>query len=122
MTRKIVYWVSTSLAAASLLMALTYLSGSEQVVEGFASAGWPQLLRVVLGIAKPAAAIVLLLPGLALAKEWAYAGAAYTWIMASLSAHATSEGSIWLMPLGLLALLAVSYATRPESRKVKAAA
>ena len=42
MTRKIVYWVSTSLAAASLLMALTYLSGSEQVVEGFASAGWLQ--------------------------------------------------------------------------------
>ena len=77
MVRKIVYWSSTALVSAMLLMSLSYLTGSEQVVSGFTRSGYPQHLRIVLGIAKPAAAIVLLLPGLALVKEWAYAGAAY---------------------------------------------
>ena len=40
-----------------LLMSLTYLTGSEQVVSGFAKEGYPQHLRIVLGVAKPAAAI-----------------------------------------------------------------
>jgi hypothetical protein len=48
---------------------LTYLSGNAEVVAGFAKAGYPQHLRIVLGIAKPIAAIVLLLPGFALLKE-----------------------------------------------------
>ena len=34
MTRKIAYWASTALVAVSLLGALTYLTGSEQVVLG----------------------------------------------------------------------------------------
>ena len=78
MVRKIVYWISTGIASLMLMFALSYLTGSEQVVSGFAKAGYPQHLRIVLGVAKPAAAIVLLLPGFALLKEWAYAGAAIT--------------------------------------------
>jgi hypothetical protein len=101
-----------------LLFALSYLTGSEQVVSGFAKAGYPQQLRIVLGIAKPAAAVVLLLPGVALLKEWAYAGATFTWIMASISAYSSEEGAIWIMPLVLLVLLAVSYVTRPVSRRL----
>ena len=117
MARKIAYWTSTGLAALGLLAALSYLSGSEQVVSGFAKAGYPQHLRIVLGIVKPAAAIVLLLPGLALLKEWAYAGAAFTWVMAFISAYTGGEAT-WPMPLVLLALLAVSYVTRPPSRRL----
>ena len=41
MARKIVYWVSTALAAISLLLALSYLTGSEEVVAGFRKAGYP---------------------------------------------------------------------------------
>ena len=117
MARKITYWVTTAIVSASLLMALSYLSGSEEVVSGFAKAGWPQLLRIVLGIAKPTAAIVLLLPGLALVKEWAYACVTFTWIMASLSAYATGE-KVWPVPLVLLVLLVVSYLTRPAGRRL----
>lgn len=69
MVRKIVYWGSTGLVSLALLGSLSYLAGSEQVVSGFTKAGYPQHLRIVLGIAKPAAAIVLLLPGFALLKE-----------------------------------------------------
>ncbi len=73
MARMIAYWGSTALVAVLLLGSLSYLTGSEQVVSGFAKAGYPQHLRIVLGLAKPVAAIVLLVPGLALLKEWAYA-------------------------------------------------
>src|SRR5262245_44082053 len=119
MARKIAYWTSTAIVAVMLLMSLTYLTGSEQVVSGFAKAGYPQHLRIVLGMAKPAAAIVLLLPGLALLKEWAYAGATFAWFMASLSAYMSGEGAqTWTIPLVLLVLLGVSYATRPPNRRL----
>jgi hypothetical protein len=114
--RKIGYWVSTALLALALLGSLTYLTGSEEVVSGFAKAGYPQHLRIVLGFAKPAAAVVLLLPGLPLLKEWAYAGVTFALIMATISAY--SIGDPWYLPLVLLALLIVSYLTRPAGRRL----
>jgi DoxX-like family len=117
MARKIVYWISTVIVGLMLLFALSYLTGNEQVVSGFSKAGYPQHLRIVLGIAKPAAAIILLLPGFALLKEWAYAGAAFTWAMAFLAHYSAGDGvQVWSIPLVLLALLIVSYLTRPPSR------
>ena len=113
-----IYWATTALVAFALLSSLTYLTGGEQVVSGFAKAGYPQHLRIVLGLAKPAAAIVLLLPGLAVLKEWAYAGATFAWVMASISAKLSEPGRIWLAPIALLAFLAVSYVTRPATRRV----
>jgi hypothetical protein len=119
MVRKIAYWGSTSIVAVTLLFALTYLTGNEQVVSGFTKAGYPQHLRIVLGIVKPVAAVVLLLPGFALLKEWAYAGATFAWVMAFISAYSLGEGpQVWILPLGLLVLLAVSYVTRPPSRRL----
>jgi len=119
MGRTIAYWASTAIVSLGLIAALSYLTGSEQVVSGFTKSGYPQHLRIVLGFAKPAAGIVLLLPGLALLKEWAYAGATFTWIMASVSAYASGEGpQVWTIPIVLLALLGVSYATRPASRSL----
>ena len=118
MARKVVYWGSTAIVSLMLLMSLSYLTGSEQVVAGFAKAGYPEHLRIALGLAKPAAAIVLLLPGLALLKEWAYFGAAITWIMASISAYLSGEGPVAAIPLVLLALLIVSYVTRPPARRL----
>lgn len=116
MIRKIAYWSSTAIVGLGLLSALTYLTGNEQVVSGFADSGYPQHLRIVLGIAKPMAAIVLLLPGFALLKEWAYVGAAITWVMAFIAAYANGVGvQIWSLPL---ALLIVSYLTRPASRRL----
>src|SRR5262249_16734484 len=114
MVRKIVYWTSTVIVAVMLLIALSYLTGNSQVVSGFAKAGYPQHLRIILGVAKPAAAIVLLLPGLTLLKEWAYAGAAFAWAMALVAHYSAGDGvQVWGMPLVMLALLIVSYVTRP---------
>lgn len=118
MAQKIVYWVSTAVACLALLGSLTYLTGSEEVVAGFAKAGYPQHLRIVLGIAKPIAAIVLLLPGFALLKEWAYAGVTFALVMATISAYLSEGPAKAILPLALLVLVAVSYFTRPANRRV----
>ena len=118
MPRTIVYWASTAIACLALLGSLSYLTGSEEVVAGFAKAGYPQHLRIVLGIAKPIAAIVLLLPRLALLKEWAYAGVTFALVMATISSYLSEGGVKWILPLALLALVAVSYFTRPPSRRL----
>ena len=118
MARKIAYWISTAVACLALFGSLTYLTGSEEVVAGFAKAGYPQHLRIVLGIAKPAAAVVLLLPGFALLKEWAYAGVTFALVMATISSYLSGEGMKAGLPLVLLVLVAVSYFTRPPSRRL----
>lgn len=118
MAQKIVYWTSTAIACLALLGSLSYLTGSEEVVSGFAKAGYPQHLRIVLGIAKPIAAIVLLLPGFALLKEWAYAGVTFALVMATISAYLSEGGAKAILPLALLALVAVSYFTRPPNRRL----
>jgi hypothetical protein len=121
MVRKIVYWASTGIVAAMLLTALSYLTGNPQVTSGFTKAGYPQHLRIILGIAKPVAAIVLVLPGVALLKEWAYVGAAFAWVMAVVAHYSAGDGvQIWAIPLVLLVLLIVSYMSRPATRRLGA--
>src|SRR6476659_3129095 len=119
MARKIVYWFSTVVACLALFGSLSYRTGSAEVVAGFAKAGYPQHLRIVLGVAKPVAAIVLLLPGFALLKEWAYAGVTFALVMATISGYLSGSGvKDVILPLVLLALVAVSYFTRPANRRL----
>ena len=118
MVRKIAYWGSTGLACLALFGSLSYLTGSEQVVAGFAKAGYPQHLRIVLGIAKPVAAIVLLLPGFALLKEWAYAGVTFALVMAIISGYLSGDVKSWILAPVVLALVVVSYFTRPPNRSL----
>src|ERR1035441_881205 len=100
MGRKVAYWASTGvLAALSLFAAFAYLSGGQQAVEGFAHVGYPQQLRVLLGIAKLLGAITLLVPGLPKLKEWAYAGFTFTWIAATVAHYLAADGPKALMPL-----------------------
>ena len=117
MARTITYWVTTGLVAAmSLFAAFSYLTGNSQAVEGFAHVGYPQQLRVLLGIATLLGAIALVVPGFPKLKEWAYAGFTFAWIAASVAHYLAKDGPKVFMPVILLALLAVSYVTRPASR------
>jgi len=118
MKRSVTYWLTTGLVAAlSVFAALTYLSGSPQAVEGFAHVGYPQQLRIILGIAKLLGAITLVVPSLVRLKEWAYAGFAFAWISAFVAHYSANDGPKAFMPLILLVLLVVSYVTRPASRQ-----
>jgi uncharacterized membrane protein YphA (DoxX/SURF4 family) len=118
MTRKMAYWVSTGLLAAlSIFTAFTYLLGNPQTAQEFAHVGYPQQLRIILGIAKLLGAIALVVPGLAELKEWAYAGFTFAWISAFVAHYLAKDGPIAFIPLILLLLLVVSYATRPATRR-----
>ena len=118
MARKIIYWVSTGLLAAlSVFAAFTYLSGSPQAVQGFAHVGYPQQLRMILGMAKLLGALTLVAPGLPRLKEWAYAGFTFAWISAFVAHYLAKDGPTAFIPLILLVLLFVSYVTRPTSRQ-----
>ena len=117
MARKVMYWVSTGLVAAlSLVAAFTYLAGVPQAVEGFAHVGYPQQLRVLLGIAKLLGVVALVVPGFPTVKEWVYASFTFAWIAAFVAHYLARDGSA-PMPLVLLALLVVSYVTRPPDRQ-----
>jgi uncharacterized membrane protein YphA (DoxX/SURF4 family) len=117
MSRKIAYWGATGLVAlVTLSAAFSYLTNSPQAVENFQHVGYPQQLRVLLGIGKLAGAIVLLLPRLPTLKEWAYAGFTFMWIAATV-AHYLAQDGLFLLPITLLGFLAVSYATRSANRR-----
>jgi uncharacterized membrane protein YphA (DoxX/SURF4 family) len=123
MSRKIAYWGATGLVAIEALFgAFTYLTSAPQAVENFRHVGYPQQLRVLLGIAKLAGPIVLLLPRLPTLKEWAYAGFTFTWIAASVAHYLAGDGALFLMPIALIGLLAVSYVTRSADRRCSAKA
>lgn len=118
MGRKIGYWSTTGLLAAmSLFAAYSYLSGAPQAVEGFARVGYPQQLRVLLGVAKLLGAIALIVPGVPKIKEWAYAGFTFAWISAFIAHYLAHDGPKAFTPLVLLVMLAVSYVTRPTDRQ-----
>ena len=120
MGRKIAYWVSTGLVAAlSLFAAFSYLSGAPQAVQGFAHVGYPQQLRIILGIAKLLGAITLVVPGLAKLKECAYAGFTFAWSSAIVAHYLAKDGPKAFAPL---ILLGISYVTRPASRRIPAVA
>jgi DoxX-like family len=118
MPRKTVYWGATGLVAIEGLFAgLSYLAAAPAAVENFRHVGYPQQLRVLLGIAKLAGAIVLLLPRLPTLKEWAYAGFTFMWVAACVAHVLAEDGALYLLPVALIGVLALSYAMRPPTRR-----
>jgi hypothetical protein len=117
MVRKVVYWLTTGfIGVMGLFAGATYLMGSEEAVTGFAHVGYPQQLRILLGIAKPLGGLALLAPGWPRLKEWAYAGFAFAWI-AAIVAHYLADGpAAAAPPVVFLAVLVASYLTRPAGR------
>ncbi|HEY6944702.1 MAG TPA: DoxX family protein [Candidatus Acidoferrum sp.] len=121
MARIVTYWVTTGLLALmSFLAGFAYLSGGPQAVQGFAHVGYPQQLRIILGIAKPLGGIALLIPGAAKLKEWAYGGFTFAWISAFVAHYLAKDGPVAFMPLVCLVILMISYLTRPASRQCQA--
>jgi uncharacterized membrane protein YphA (DoxX/SURF4 family) len=119
MGRKVTYWVVTGLLAlAALFVGVNYLWGSQQTVQTFAHLGYPQQLRVLLGIAKLLGGIALIVPGLPTLREWAYAGFTFAWIAAAAAHYLAKDGAVAFFPLVLLILLFVSYLTKPASQRL----
>ncbi len=89
--------------------------------ESLSALGYPAYFMSILGAAKLLGVVALAAPGLALVKEWAYAGFTFNLLGAAASHGASGDPiTVILTPLGLLLLGATSYGLRPESRRLSA--
>ena len=113
------YWLATFLVAGELgLGGIWDIAGIPYVRGLVTHLGYPSYFLVLLGTWKVLGAVALLVPRRPLLKEWAYAGAVFTYTGAIVSHLATGYD---LGELGLLAVLTVltvlSWALRPPSRR-----
>jgi len=114
---KIIYWISTGLISAAMLMSsFMYLSKNPELLANFKLLGYPEYFIPMLGTAKLLGAISLLNPWFSKLREWAYAGFAFTFIGAIWSHVATSTP--FVPALVLLVILGVSYFFNTKTEKV----
>lgn len=98
----LIYWISTSLVSAFLLLSsYTYLFNNA-TIEGVKELGFPDYFRIQLAILKIVAALLILLPVVPLqVKEWAYAGVGLFFITA-IVAHVAHKDSIVITIINLV--------------------
>ena len=121
--RLIGFWVLTGLICLSQgASGIMEFLGAESVAGGVAILGYPPYVLYILGFWKLAAVPALLVPGLPLLKEWAYAGLFFVFSGAFVS-HALNGDGIEMLtpPLLALAILIGSYLLRPPSRRLATA-
>ena len=121
-TRTLTYRTSTAITAFVLLSGgVTYLLGAEWAVTGVTALGYPTYLVTILGVWKVLGAVALTVPGFPRLKEWAYAGVAFDLSGAAVS-HLVSGSPAFhvVVPTILLVVAALSWATRPASRRLAA--
>ena len=109
---KVIYWIFTGLMTALLGLGSVFDAVSApEAVAYVTRLGYPAYLVPFLGVAKLAALIVILIPGLPRLKEWAYAGLVIDLVGALYSHIAVGESPGTWAPLSVvLLLIAGSYA------------
>ncbi len=117
--RSAAYWIATAAVVTELGLGGIWDIARIPFVRDLAThLGYPSYFLVLLGTWKVLGAVALLVPRHALLKEWAYAGAFFTYTGAIIS-HLTTGydlGEVGLLAV-LTALTVLSWALRPASRR-----
>lgn len=117
--RTITYWVTTAFVAFIMTISgALAISHTPRFMIALAHLGYPPYFSDLLGVGKLVGVCVLLVPGLAKFKEWAYTGFAITVLSACYSHYQSGDSLMALEPLVTLAALIVSYSTRPAGRRL----
>jgi len=115
----IAYWVTTVIIALELaaggvwdILLIPYVH--DLVVDHL---GYPAYFLVIIGVWKVPGAVVLLVPRFPRLKEWAYAGAFFTYTGAVASHLAVGDVAFALGPAIFGIILLASWALRPATRR-----
>lgn len=117
---RIAYWIVTAAAAVAFAIpGAANLIHAPHIAGDMAHLGYPSYFLTVLGTWKLLAAIAILMPRFARLKEWAYAGMIFDLTGAAFSRAAMHDGPIMVaVPLAIGAVVVVSWALRPPSRRL----
>jgi uncharacterized membrane protein len=119
--RALAYWAATALVAAELGVGGVWdVARTPQVREIVGVLGYPGYFLVILGVWKILGAATLLAPRLPRVKEWAYAGAMFTYTGGIASHLAVRDGHTGEMAIlaGMAVLAVLSWTLRPPARRV----
>ncbi len=119
-TASVSYWIATTLVAiAFLLPGVGNLLHTQQIARDMAHLGYPSYFLTVLGSWKVLGAIAISIPRFPRLKEWAYAGMIFDLTGAAISRAVSGDGVSGIAPpLAIAALVIVSWALRPRSRRL----
>lgn len=119
-SNKISYWIVTGLLASGMLSGgLAQLFHAKWNVDGIMHLGYPIYILNILGTWKILGVLVLVLPGLALLKEWAYAGFFFLMTGAVISHLVSGDGVQGIIAQSIFVLLIIlSWYFRPPNRRV----
>ena len=115
--KRVAYWVCTGFVAFFIGSGgLAYATQVPDVVQGVVALGFPVHFVVLLGVWKVLGSLAILAPGFPVLKEWAYAGIIFD-LTGAASASIATGGEWWHVgaPLSIAALVAASWALRPEA-------
>lgn len=117
---KIIYWIATGwLSLGMVSTAIVQLMHAPEEVTVIQNLGYPVYVLTILGVWKLLGVIAILMPGLPVLKEWAYAGFIFAMSGAMISHFAAGEAFTTTLPALLLLVLAlISWHFRPATRKL----
>jgi hypothetical protein len=102
----------------TLAGAVLDLSRNRAFADAAGHLGYPPYLLPILGTLRIAAFITILVPGLMVIKEWAYAGLFFEFVIACISHIAVGDSvTQWFSPLIFALITFASWILRPSSRK-----
>ena len=117
---QVIYWGTTGfLAFGMLAQGISQTVQAKGFVDIITHLGYPVYLLIIIGIWKILGVVALLIPGVPLLKEWAYAGFFFVMSGALFSHIASGNPVLEILPsLFLLTLIVVSWYFRPADRRV----
>jgi uncharacterized membrane protein YphA (DoxX/SURF4 family) len=119
-SRTIAYWVTTVIIAAELAVGgvwdILQIEYIREILEQ--QLGYPAYFSIIVGVWKVPGVVALLVPRFPRLKEWAYAGAVFTFTGAVASHLAVGEVAFALYGPIIFAVIALaSWALRPSARR-----
>ena len=118
--RVIAFWATTFVVVFELAAGSVWnLMRIEWVRVQLEHLGYPLYFAFITGVWHVGGAAAIVAPGFARLKEWAYAGAFFTWSGAVGSHLLAGDGvEVWLAPLVFLMFGIASWALRPAHRRL----